>query len=161
MATNNDEIQVLYRWSARKLKPVILLYVAAVFVAMMALSYFVFHSMTAVTALATAALGSFVALLPGMVSRVEYRLTERGLESRSLGKKEPGAFRRIFQLDQLSHVVPTRHGFKFYKPLNESNPFRRFWKAHVSDAFSGEVHVEAADQEMVLGILTQHGIPCR
>lgn len=161
MTRNIDETEVLYHWSARKLQPIILLYVAAVFVAMMAPSYFVFHSMTAVKVLAIVAIGFIVPLFLGVVSRVEYRLTERGLEHRPLDKKELGTFKSVFQLDQLSRVVPMRHGFKFYRHLNESNPFPRFWKAHVSDAFSGEVHVETVDQERVLEILTQYGIPCR
>jgi len=161
MANNNNEPEVLCHWSARKMKPIILLYVAAVFGALMVPSYFVLHSTTAVKALALAAVASIVPLIPAVVSRVEYRLTARGFEHRPLGKKEPGEFKSVFQLDELSHVVPMRHGFKFYKPLNESNPFRRFWKAHVSDAFSGEVHVETVDRERVLDELAQRGIPER
>ena len=52
-----------------------------------------------------------------------------------------------------------RHGFKFYKPLNESSPLRRFWKAHVSDAFSGEVHLESVDRARVLEVVSEQGIP--
>ena len=160
-AMNNDEPEVLCHWSARKMQPIVLLYVAAVFVAFMVLSYFVFHSMTAVKALAMTAVGSVVALVPGVTSQVEYRLTDLELERRPLNKKDPKEFESVFQMDQLSHVVPMRHGFKFYLPLSESSPVRRFWKAHVSDAYSGEVHVETSDREKVLDLLAQHGIPCR
>ncbi len=158
---SDDGPEILCYWSARKMNPIILLYVAVVFVTFIALSYFVFQSMTGVKALALAAVGAIFSLIPGVSGRVEYRLTGGYLEHRPLGKKEPGEFERVFQLDQLSHVVPTRDGFKFYLPLNDSNPLRRFWKSHVSDAFSGEVHVEMVDRERVLDVLAQHGIPCR
>lgn len=161
MAADNTEKEVLVHWSARKMPPIIALYVAAVFLAMMLVSYFVLHSGAAVKALAIAAVGSIVAVIPGLFSRVDYRLNERGLEKRASNTKEPGSFENVFQLDQLSHVVPMRHGFKYYRFLDEANAFRRFWKLHVSDEFSGEVHVERTDQRRVLEILNEHGIPCR
>jgi hypothetical protein len=161
MAKDRNEPETLCHWSARKLNPLILLYVATVFIVMIVLSYFVFHSLTGVKALVVAAVGAVVPLFIEVVKRIEYRLTEQGLECRPLDSNESRAFKGIFQLDELSHVVPVRHGFKFYRPLNETNPFRRFWKAHISDQYSGEVHVDKEDQERVLKVLAQHGISSR
>ncbi len=157
----SDEPEVLCRWSARKLRPIVLLWVALVSLAFIALGYFVFHSMTAVKTLAMTAVASLVPLVPAVLSRVEYRITGRKLERRPVNKEKPREFEAVFETDQLSHIVPMRHGFKFYRPLNESNPLLRFWKAHVSDAYSGEVHVEEADRESVMEILDRYGIPSR
>ena len=77
-----DPPEVLYHWSARKLNPIVLLYVAAVFVVFILVAYFVLHSMTAVKALAMAAVASIIPLVPAVISRVEYRLNERVLERR-------------------------------------------------------------------------------
>jgi len=99
--------------------------------------------------------------VPVVTSRIEYRLNVRVLERRPQTDKKPKEFETVFQTDELSYVVPMRHGFKFYRLLNESNPFLRFWKVHVSDAHSGEVHVEKADQERVFELMAQHGIPSR
>ncbi len=52
-----------------------------------------------------------------------------------------------------------KHGFKYFKLLNDSNPLRCFWKTHISDAYSGEFHIETEDREQILGILAQNGIP--
>ena len=160
-AVANDDPEVLFQWSARKVRPIVLLYVAAVLVAMMLFSYFVVHSMAAVKALAITAVASMVPLVPAVLSRVEYRITGQGLDRRSVNKEQPREFENVFELDQLSYVVPMRHGFEFYRPLNESNPLLRFWKAHVSDAYSGEVHVERADRERVVEILDRYGISSR
>jgi len=157
----NDDPDVLFQWSARKLQPIVLLYVAAILVAMMLFSYFVVHSMAAVKALAMTAVASLVPLVPAVLSRVEYRITGQRLGRRPVDKEKPQEFENVFELDQLSYIVPMRHGFKFYRPLNESNPFRRFWKHHVSDAYTGEVHVEKADRERVLEILDRYGISSR
>ena len=159
MAPDRDEGEVLYHWSARKLQPIIVVYVAAVFAAMMAVAYFLVHSQTAVKALMLAAVGFIVPLFPGLINKVEYRLTESGLEKRPLNRKAPKEFKEVFRWDQLSHVVSMKYGFKYYKPLNDSNPLRRFWKTHVSDAFSGEFHIEAEDRAEVLGIMVRHDIP--
>ena len=160
-AAADDQSEVLFRWSARKMQPIVLLYVAAILVAMMLFSYFVVHSMAAVKALAMTAVASMVPLVPAVLSRVEYRITGQGLDRRSVNKEQPREFENVFELDQLSYIVPMRHGFKFYRPLNESNPFRRFWKTHVSDEYSGEVHVERANRERVLEILNRYGISSR
>lgn len=158
-APDSDEPAVLYQWSARKLQPIIVVYVAAVFAAMMAVAYFLVHSLAAVKALMLGAIAFIVPLFPGLINKVEYRLTESGLEKRSLNKKAPQEFKEVFRWDQLSHVVPMKHGFKYFKPLNDSNPLRRFWKYNVSDAYSGEFHIEAEDRPEVLGIVARYDIP--
>lgn len=159
MAADREKSVVLHHWSARKLHPIIVVYVAAVFLACMAVSYFLVHSMTAVKALAIAAVAAVFPLFPSVINKVEYQLTESGLEKRPLNRRTPQEFKSVFLWDQLSHVIPMKHGFKFYKPMNDSNPFRRFWKAHISDAFSGEFHVEVGDRDKVLSIMEHHGIP--
>jgi len=160
-AANADDPVVLSHWTARKLEPIVLVWVALVFLAFMALSLVVFHSVAAVKALAAAAIASLIPMVPAVLNRVEYKLTERELSSRTLDPKKPKDFKRIFMLDELSHIVPTRHGFKFYKTLNDSSALRRLWKLHVSDAFSGEVHVETADQKRVVGVLARQDIAVR
>jgi hypothetical protein len=157
-AANADEPVVLCHWTARKMEPITLVGVVLVFLAFMALSLFVFHSVAAVKALAAAAVASLVPLVPAVLNRIEYRLTERELASRTLDPKKPRDFKRVFMLDELSHIVPTRHGFKFFKALEDPSPLRRFWKTHISEACSGEVHVETADQKRVLGELARRGV---
>ena len=44
------EPAILYQWSARKLQPVVLVYVALIFTAMTAVAHFLLHSPTAVKA---------------------------------------------------------------------------------------------------------------
>jgi hypothetical protein len=148
-----DEPIVLEEWSARRISPLVVLSVASIYGAFLALAYFVFHSTGAVKGLALAAVGTLVPLLPALTRRIEYRITETGLESRPRRRENPDAFREVFRWDQLSHVVPGRRGFKFTKPNPGSNPLRRFWNAHFSDAFSGEVHLEAEDRERVLRLV--------
>ncbi len=158
---SGDHQELLYQWSARKLHPIVLLYVAVVIVAMMALAYFAFHSMTAVKALAMTAVAAIVPLVPTVLMRVEYRLTESALDHRPVNREKPTTFEELFRLDRLSHIVPMRCGFKFYKHLEEPNSLRRFWKTHFSDDFSGEVHVEKADRERVFESLARRGISSR
>ena len=151
-----DEPKLLHQWSARKMQPVVLVYVAAVFVAFIGLSYFVFHSMTAVKALAMTAVAAIIPLVPSVLQRVEYRLTDRTIDRRPHGIEPPGEFECLVRLDEVSRVAPVSNGFKFYTSFEESNPVKRFWKTHVSDAFSGEVHVERADRETVFDLLGGH-----
>lgn len=146
-------------WRARRLRPVIIFYVIGVFVAFMALAGFVFHSTEAVKALFFAAIGGTVPLLPAVLSKVEYRWTDRGLEKRPFRPGDPEDFESVFLWDELSHVVPTRCGFKFYKSLPPSGPFRRFWNLHIDDGYSGEVHVDSGDQERALDVIARHRIP--
>jgi hypothetical protein len=151
--SSQDESGVLDQWSARKLRPIILLYVAVVFAAFMVPAYFMFHSLTAVKALAFSGIGGLVSLFPSVIAKVEYRLSESGLATRPVNKKNPGPFKNRFQWDQLSHFVATKNGFKYHKLMNESKPIRRFWKSRISDEFSGEIHVEIKDRERILQIL--------
>lgn len=148
-------------WTARSVRPVVLLYVVAVFVAFMAAAHFAFHSPSAVKALFTAAVGGVVALVPSLLKRIEYRLTETGVAKGSSKGKGPMEYKDLFSWGELSHVLPTSSGFKFYKRLDESNPVRRFWKLHIASGCSGEVHVEPEDRARVEAILVQRGIPTR
>jgi hypothetical protein len=161
VAEGSDQSGVLYQWSARRLQPVVIAYVAAVFVVFAALSYFVFHSMTAVKTLAMAAVAGIVSLVPAVLQRVEYRLTEVQLDRRTVAKDKAKGLEIVFRLDELNHIVPTGRGFKFYLQLNEPNPLRRFWKLHVSDEYSGDVHVETADRKCVMSTLERCGVSLR
>jgi len=144
---------VLRTWRARKLRPVVLWGVALVFLAFMAIAWFVVHSGEAVKALALTAVAALVPLLPAVINRQEFQLTERGLDRRLHDPKKPRDFRTVFAWADLAGVVPTRHGFKFTRRLPESGRARRFWNRHLSDACSGEVQVEDADRAAVLAIL--------
>lgn len=146
---------VLDRWSARRVQPAVVFYVVAVFAVFIAVSHFVFHSTEAVKALAIAALGAVAATVPSVMGKIEYRATASGIEKRTLDAKKPAAFEEALRWDELSRVVPMRRGFKYYRATNETNPARRFWKTHVSDRFSGEIHVERQDLGRILGIVEQ------
>jgi hypothetical protein len=117
-------------------------------------SYFIFHSPEAVNALVLAAVGAVVATVPGVTGRIEYRLTETGIEKRTV-KDDPGEYEEIFSWDQLNRVVPVRHGFRYSKILSETNALRRFWRLHLSDRYSGEVHAEREDLDRILGFVEQ------
>lgn len=155
------QAEALCRWTARKIQPIILVAVLGVFVAFMALSLFVFHSTAAVNALAGAALASLVSLLPGVMNRVEYRLTETRLERRPVNEKKPAPFETVFEVDGVSHVEPIKFGFKFTLELDESRPLRRFWKLNILAGYAGEVHVDPPDRDRVLGAIAELGIPER
>jgi hypothetical protein len=162
-ATASDacEPEVLDHWTARKIQPVILLYVTAVFVAFMLMAYFLFHSIAAVKALAIGCIGAIAATVPGVMEKVEYRMTESGLAKRTLKRTTPGPFEDVFRWEELSHIVPMKHGFKYFKTLNETSPVHRFWKVHTSDRYSDEVHVEKGDLDRILGISERQGISTR
>jgi hypothetical protein len=130
--------------------PIVLFYVVLVFAAFIALSLFIFHSADAVKALLIAAVGAVIATIPGVMEKIEYRMTEAGVEKRASKKRESGPYQEVFRWEELSRIVPVKHGFKYYKIMNETNPLRRFWKTHVSDQFSGEVRVGKTDLERVL-----------
>ena len=151
--SNGHGAEVLDRWSARKVPPVVLLYLAALSAVCILLAHFVFHSGEAVKGLVIAAVGAIGVATPGVLEKVEYQLTESGIEKRKADPKKPGEFKNVFRWDQLSHIAPTRHGFKYYKVLNETNGLARFWKRHLSDAYSGEVHVEKHDLDRVLRLV--------
>ncbi|MEE4270457.1 MAG: hypothetical protein V2I67_02205 [Thermoanaerobaculales bacterium] len=156
-----EDSEALCRWTARKMHPIILLWVAVVFLAMIGLAHFVFHSMAGVLALCVGAFGYVISLVPMVLNRWEYRLTERAMEKRRLDNDDPQEFGEVFRIDELSHIVPIRFGFTFFKPLTETNPVRRFWKLHLTDEVSGEVRVEKADQKQVFSVLKDRGVSVR
>lgn len=144
---------VLDRWSARKIRPIIIFYVLTVFAVFIAMAIVVFHSQEAVKALVMAAAAAVVATVPGVIERVEYRMTGSGVEKRPVKKERAAEYKEVFLWTDLDHIVPMRHGFKYYKTLPETRPLGRFWKKHFSDQFSGEIHIEQQDLERVLGIV--------
>ncbi|MCG6955055.1 MAG: hypothetical protein LJF04_03610 [Gemmatimonadetes bacterium] len=148
-----------HAWIARSVRPIVAGYVAAVFVVFMALAYFVFHSPDAVKALFLTAIGAVASVAPGILGRVEYRLTADGLARRPLADKKPREFKEIFRWDGLSHMVPTGSGFKYYKKMNEPKPLVRFFKSHFSARYSGELHVEQSDRARVRALIDQRGVP--
>jgi hypothetical protein len=160
-AESDDGQQILFEWTARKMQPVVLLYVAAVFVVFMAVAILVFDSINAIKALALTAVAAIVPLVPSVLARVDYRLRGGLLEQRPHDDSEPKDFETIARLDELSHIKPLRHGFKYFRPLDERNLLVRFWKLEFSDQYSGEVHVEPDDQEKVMELMRRHGVAVR
>lgn len=146
-------------WTARRLEPVVAFYVAGVFGAFMALAYFVFHSTEAVKALILAGVGALVSMVPSILTRVEYKVTETGLAMRVVREKKPGEFKDVFSWPELDYVVPTRRGFRFYKRIRTSRSLVRFLKVHFSGGYSGEVHADSGNRIRVESILEDHSIP--
>jgi hypothetical protein len=157
----SDQSPVLHQWTARKLQPVVLLYVAVVFLGFMAVSWFVLHSGTAVKVLAMTAVASIIPLVPSVLHRIEYRIADGRIERRSLRAEQPEEFAPRIGLDEVSHVKRIGHGFKVFKPCDVSGPVVRFVKTHLSDRYSEEIHVEKGDRDRVLAILVEKGIPVR
>jgi len=157
----SDEPEVLCSWSARAVQPVVLLCVTAVFVGFILIAHFVVHSKEAVIALALASVGAIVPLVPLVSRRIEYRLTPDEIQKRKPEKGESGEFSSIVRLDRLVRIVQVRNGFKFFRQLDEPNPFKRFWKLHLSDAHSGEIHVEKTDRDEVLAAMRDLGVTVR
>ena len=149
------------RWVARKLQPVTLIYVLLVFGAFMAVSHFVVHSASAVKSLALAAVGGCVALLPHVIRRTEYHASDTAVEKRPFRKNREGAFEEMFRWTDLSHVVRTKHGYKFFRKLEDERPVVRFLKLQLSDRYSGELHVEAEDRKRVENLLKTRNVPIR
>jgi len=150
-----------YCWSAHKVPPSIIIYVALIFLVFIAVSYFGFRSPEAVKALIFTAIGSIVPLVPVILTRVEYRLTREKLESRIIRKNNQKPFNTLFLLDQLSHIVKSHGGFKYFKEFKEDKPSRRFWKKHFSDQYSGEVKLEKEDALRIISAFEQYGISVR
>jgi hypothetical protein len=148
-----DGSEVLDRWVARKVQPVVVLYLLVVFVAFIIVSHFIFRSPEAVKALIVAAIGAVAATVASVVGRIEYRLTASGIEKRVVDGKKPREFEEAFRWHELVRVVPMKHGFRYFKTFNETGPLRRFWNVHVSDRFSGEIHVEKHDLERIYGLV--------
>jgi hypothetical protein len=112
-----------------------------------------------VKALILAAVGGVASLTPGIITKSRFRLTDSGLSRTPLhsrGEREPKV---LFTWEELSHIIPTKSGFKYYKDVPDPNAFRRFGKLHFSDSSSGEVRVEVEDQPRVMDIIRQRGIP--
>jgi hypothetical protein len=147
---------VLDTWSARKVRPIVVVYLLGVFAVFIAVAHFVFHSPEAVKALLLTAVGAVVATLPAVLERIEYRATETGIEKRPVKKQGQAEYTTLFRWDELERVVPTRHGFTFYKAVDETGALRRFLRAHFSDRFSGEVHAGRDDVERVLEQVASH-----
>jgi len=159
--TGVGERETSCTWTARRVRPAVVLGVVGVFAAFMVLAHFVFHSRAAVVALAGAAVAALVPLAPAVLARLEYRLTDAALEHRPVTSDASRPFTRLVDVADLSHVVKTHHGFKFYLAVHAGNPMRAFWLRHFCDAYSGEVHVEAADRQRVLSSLSELGITVR
>ena len=148
-----------FTWTARNVRPVVLPYLVAIFAAFMAFAHFVVHSHEAVVALLLAAVGAIVPTVPSILTRREFRLSPSGLIRTPLNEKSPKEPRELFSWEELSHLVPTGSGFKYYKHLEELNPLFRFWKLHVMDRYSGEFQVEEKDRPEVERRFALRGIP--
>ena len=150
---------VVDQWQARIMQPTfILTYLAVVFGALIALAFFVFDSIAGVTSLVVAALGAIVALLPNILSRIEYRLCEEGVEKRRVRQQDPAPFKELFRFSELDYIVPMKHGFKYYKKMDPAPPLREFVNRHFSDEYSGEVHLEKEDRGRILAHLAKRDI---
>ena len=160
-ATGGNGSTVLDQWSASKIQPIAILYIVAVFAVFIVLSIVVFHSRDAVRALLVAAVGGVAAIVPGILEKGEYRLTESGIEKRTVNTKKPRPFKVVFRWEELDRIAPMKHGFKYFKILNETNPLRRFWKGQICAEFSGEIHVGKQDLQRVLETVRRHGIASR
>jgi hypothetical protein len=123
--------------------------VILVFAVFAALAHFVFHSPEAVKALGMAALGSLGGVIPGVINRHEFRLTQAGLDKRVFKENDPPDFQKVFAWGELDHVVRTRHGFKFYKPITDKRAIDRWWKKWFSSGYSGEFQVGNRDRPEV------------
>lgn len=156
MHKNNSE--EIHYWSVRKISPKILLLIAIVFLIFIAIAYFGFHSTNAVQALIYSALGSIVTLLPGVFTFLEYRLSKEKLEYRPIRKKSQKSYKTIFLVKELSHLVKTADGVKYYLKFSENNSIRRFWKKHISDKYSGEVKIPNNDTSKILDTFKNYGV---
>jgi hypothetical protein len=145
-------------WSARRVRPVIALYVIGVFFAFALLARFVFHSEDAVRALLVAAVGAVVSLVPAILSRTEYRLSGSGLVRRAVRRGEPREFEQVFSWDEITRVVPTASGFRFYKAVESKGRLARFVELHLLEGRSGEVRVEQEDRKRVEAIIARRAV---
>jgi hypothetical protein len=161
MSSNSDEPVVLHQWSARPLRPIVIFYVVLVFAAFMTIAHFVLHSTAGVKALALAAVGVIVPLVPSVLGKIEYRMTGAAIEKRKLDEKDPRQFEEVVRWEDLSYVVRSGNGFKYHLAVDEGNPLRRFFKSHFSDAFSGEVQLGPTEREEIMGLLEKRGVPTR
>jgi len=148
---------ILCQWTARKIYPMVPLYVAGIFLGFIGFTVAV-QSKEAVIALATTGVGSIVALLPGVLSRLEYKLTPKELLKRPATGDDLVSFQPVFSVSELSHFVMIQSGFKFFKPLGTTRRMKRFIRKHLMAEYSGEVHVDRKDRERVRDALHRAGI---
>lgn len=153
-----DESTLEHTWSARKVRPIVVLYVIGVFLAFVLLAHFVFHSGDAVRALLVAAVGSVASLVPGILTRTEYRLTRTGLARSAVRKGQPREFEHVFSWDEITRLVPTTSGFRYYLGVQSTGRLARFVRLRLLRGRSGEVRVEKEDRERVEAILARRGI---
>lgn len=151
-------MDVLCQWTARKIYPLVPVYIAGIFLGFIGFAVAV-QSKEAVIALATTGVGSIVALLPGILSRLEYKLTPKELLKRPATGDDLVSFQHVFQVGELSHFVMIQSGFKFFKPLETTRRMKRFIRKHLMAEYSGEVHVDRRDRERVRDALRRAGIP--
>jgi hypothetical protein len=137
---------------------VVVLYLLVAFAAFISVSPFNFHSPEAVNALIVAAIGAVAATVASELGKIEHRLTTSGIEKRTADSKNPREFEEAFRWDELSRVVPVKHGFKYSKKMIETKPLRRFWRLHISDRYAGEIQVEGQDLARVLGLVERQGV---
>ena len=64
-------------------------YVVVVFAVFAAIAHFIVRSPEAVKALLMAAVGTVAATVPGVMGKIEYRMTASGIERRTLNEKKP------------------------------------------------------------------------
>jgi hypothetical protein len=150
MAEGHD---ILIEWTARKIRPVVILYVAGVFAGFAVVAYFILGSTAAVKALLLAAIGVIVPLVPAVVSRLDYRLTADRLERRPRSTAEEKEFETVFDVEDLDRIVPIGSGFKYVTTFDATGPIDRFRKLFLSDCTTGEVQIEEADRKTVLETL--------
>lgn len=152
------EQEILLEWSARKVRPIILVWLALIFLVAMAGVWFTVHTREAVMALLAAGAAAIGSAVPGVVNRIGYRATVDVLEKLPPSKKKKREFVTVFRWDELSHVRPGKYNVKYFKHLAEPNVLRRFWKLHISDSYSGEFHMEAENRDEILAMLERLGV---
>lgn len=150
---------VVDRWQARPIKPVfVVVYTAVVLAALIPLAVFVFTTIAGTMTLAMTAIGAIVPLLFDLLIRVEYRLTDSGIDKRRMVRQKPAPFKELFRFPEVDSIVLTRYGFKYTKRMDPAPPVRSFLNRHVSDEYSGVVYVEQADRERILAHLAERGV---
>jgi len=157
---NLDDLSpVIDRWQARTMQTTFIVsYIGVVLAVLIPLAIFVFDSIAGIMTLAATAVGAIVPLLPNLRSKIEYRLSEAGLEKRRLRREHPAPFKELFRFPDLDYIVPNRRGFIYYKKMEATTPLRAFINRNLSDNYSGEVHLETADRERVLARLAERGV---
>lgn len=152
------EAESEWHWTARKMSPRVILYVAIVFIAFIVLAYWGFHSLTAVKTLVFTALAYILSVLPMVFGRVEYQLSTHKLESRQIKKQGSTPYKTLFKLEKVSHLVKSSDSLKYYLNFEEPNQFYRFFKKHFSDRYSGEIKVAPKDSAQIIAAFKGLGV---